>query len=111
MMLFLFTCPTNISPNGKAGWLNEQVVQNIIDEANKRRGTIIGKQAPNLIMQDTNLKPVSLYDINKDFTVMFFWDPQCGHCKEETPNWLIFITLLPKIWMWKFTLFVPIPIW
>lgn len=71
---------------GKAGWLNEQVVQNIIEEADKRRGTIIGKQAPNLIMQDTNFKPVSLYDIKEDFTVMFFWDPQCGHCKEETPK-------------------------
>ena len=71
---------------GKAAWLNEQVVQNIIDEADKRRGTLIGNQAPNLIMQDTNFKPVSLYDIENDFTVMFFWDPQCGHCKEETPK-------------------------
>ena len=71
---------------GKAAWLNEQVVQNIIDEADKRRSTLIGNQAPNLIMQDTNFKPVSLYDIEKEFTVMFFWDPQCGHCKEETPK-------------------------
>ena len=71
---------------GKAAWLNEGVVKNIMDEADKRRSTIIGSQAPNLIMQDTNLKLQSLYDLQNDFVVLYFWDPQCGHCKEETPK-------------------------
>lgn len=71
---------------GKAPWLNEEVIQNIIDEANKRRGTLIGKIAPNLIMQDTNLKPRSLYDIQNKYTILYFWDPNCGHCKKETPK-------------------------
>ena len=71
---------------GKAPWLDKAVVKNIMDEADKRRGTIIGQQAPNLIMQDTNLKPRSLYDIPNEYIVMFFWDPKCGHCKEEIPH-------------------------
>lgn len=71
---------------GKAAWLNEGVVKNIMDEADKRRNTIIGNQAPNLIMQDTNFKPQSLYELQNDFVVLYFWDPQCGHCKEETPK-------------------------
>ena len=71
---------------GKAAWLNSEVVENILKEANKRRSTVIGQQAPNLIMQDTNLQPKSIYDIKTDFVVMYFWDPACGHCKEETPR-------------------------
>ena len=71
---------------GKAPWLHEEVIKNIIDEADKRRGTLIGKIAPNLIMQDTNLKPRSLHDLKNKYTVLYFWDPECGHCKKETPQ-------------------------
>lgn len=71
---------------GKAPWLHEDVVKNILDEADKRRGTLIGNLAPNLIMQDTNLKPRSLHDVPNKYTILYFWDPQCGHCKKETPK-------------------------
>lgn len=71
---------------GKAPWLHEEVVKNIIDEANKRRSTLIGNIAPNLIMQDTNLKPRSLHDLTNAYTILYFWDPSCGHCKKETPR-------------------------
>lgn len=71
---------------GKAPWLHEEVVKNILDEADKRRGTMIGNIAPNLIMQDTNFKPRSLHDIKNKYTVLYFWDPTCGHCKKETPK-------------------------
>ena len=75
---------------GKADWLNEQVIKNLAEESDKRRATLIGKQAPNLIMQDTNFKPVNLYEVEKDFIIIYFWDPQCGHCKEETPKLVTF---------------------
>ena len=81
---------------GKADWLNEQVIQNLIDESDKRRNTLIGKQAPNLIMQDTNLKAVNLYSLENDFIVLYFWDPQCGHCKVETPKLVSFYDELAK---------------
>ena len=71
---------------GKAAWLHEEVVKNIMDEADKRRGTLIGKQAPNLIMQDTSFQPKSISDIENEFVVLYFWDPGCGHCKEESPK-------------------------
>jgi len=29
---------------------------------------------------------VSLYDIEKEFTILYFWEPDCGHCKEATPK-------------------------
>lgn len=71
---------------GKAPWLNPGVLKNILNEAKKRRNSLIGKQGPNLVMQDLNSTPVSMYDIEKDYTILYFWDPKCGHCKVETPK-------------------------
>jgi hypothetical protein len=37
-------------------------------------------------MLDTANKPVSLYQLKSDYTIVVFWDPNCGHCKEEVPR-------------------------
>lgn len=71
---------------GKAPWLHEEVINNIIKEANKRRSTMIGNLAPNMIMQDTNLNPRSMHDIKNEYVILYFWDPACGHCKKESPK-------------------------
>jgi thiol-disulfide isomerase/thioredoxin len=47
---------------------------------------LIGEQAANLEMIDTEDKPTALYSVNADFTVVCFWDPNCGHCKTEVPR-------------------------
>ncbi|WP_032277513.1 peroxiredoxin family protein, partial [Escherichia coli] len=46
----------------------------------------IGQSAPNLNLSDTTGKAVSLYAIHAPFTVVAFWDPNCGHCKDEIPR-------------------------
>ena len=28
----------------------------------------------------------SLHGIDAKYTVLFMWDPDCGHCKKETPK-------------------------
>jgi peroxiredoxin len=43
-------------------------------------------KAPNLIMQDATFKAKSMYDIKNKYTVLYIFDPDCGHCKEETPK-------------------------
>lgn len=67
-------------------WVNEKMSKNLKDHADRLRKSLVGKQAPNLIMQDTNFKPRSMYDIKNKYTVLFIFDPDCGHCKEETPK-------------------------
>jgi thiol-disulfide isomerase/thioredoxin len=29
---------------------------------------------------------VSLYDIKNKYTILYFWDPSCGHCQKVTPK-------------------------
>jgi len=47
---------------------------------------LIGEKAANLEMLDTAGKPTALYDLEAPYTVVIFWDPTCGHCKEELPK-------------------------
>jgi thiol-disulfide isomerase/thioredoxin len=39
-----------------------------------------------MVMNTFNGIMVSLYDIKKDFVVLYFWEPNCGHCQEATPK-------------------------
>ena len=48
--------------------------------------SVIGAPAPELDMLDTTGKPAPLYNLKSDYTVVAFWDPNCGHCKEEIPR-------------------------
>jgi thiol-disulfide isomerase/thioredoxin len=67
-------------------WINDKTKQSLKDYAEKLRGSLVGDQGRNLQMQDQNLQPRSLYDIKKKYTLLFFYDPDCGHCREETPK-------------------------
>jgi len=66
-------------------WANEKFKKNVKDHADRLRKSLIGKTGPNLIMQDANLKPRSMYDIKNKYTILFIFDPDCGHCRKETP--------------------------
>jgi len=71
-------------------WANDNLKKNLKDHAERLRKSLVGKQAPNLIMQDANFKPRSLYDIKKKYTIVYIFDPDCGHCKIETPKLVAF---------------------
>ncbi len=67
-------------------WANAPFKKSIKEYADKVRRAMIGRAAPNLTMQDQNLQPKSIYDIKKKYTVVFFFDPECGHCRKESPK-------------------------
>jgi peroxiredoxin len=67
-------------------WANAQLKKNLKDHADKVSRAMIGHTGPNLMMQDQNLQPRSLYDIKKKYTLIYFFDPDCGHCRQESPK-------------------------
>lgn len=67
-------------------WANEKMRKNLKDHADRLRRSLVGNVAPNLIMQDLSLKPRSMYDIKNKYTILFIFDPDCGHCRKETPK-------------------------
>jgi protein-disulfide isomerase len=47
---------------------------------------IMGAPAAEIQLPDSTGKEISLYALNSDFTLVCFWDPVCGHCKEVLPK-------------------------
>jgi len=68
---------------GEAYWVNDKVLSRMTKRINTLDKLLIGKKAPNMIMQDTLLNLRGLHDIIADYTIVIFWDPDCGHCKHE----------------------------
>lgn len=71
---------------GQAFWADSTTVAKISERARKLSYGLIGKTAPNLIMKDTADKIQILHAVQADYTVAYFWDPDCGHCKKVTPK-------------------------
>jgi len=67
-------------------WINEKTKKNLKDHADQLRLSLIGQTAPNLIMQDQNLQPKDMHALKNKYTILFIFDPDCGHCREETPK-------------------------
>lgn len=66
-------------------WANEQLKSSLRDRADQLRNSLVGMTAPNLILQDDRQQAKALHDLANKYTVIYFYDPDCGHCKEETP--------------------------
>lgn len=67
-------------------WASTSLKKSLREHSEKVSRAMIGRIAPNLMMQDQNLQPRSLYDIKKKYTLVYFFDPDCGHCRAESPK-------------------------
>jgi len=70
----------------KADWVTQEFKDDLRKQVDLIRPNLIGKQAQDLVMDSYKGIYVSLHDIEKEFTVLYFWEPDCGHCKEATPK-------------------------
>jgi peroxiredoxin len=70
----------------EAKWVNKTSLENLIKKANRLRPLLLGAVAPDMIMTDTSNRLVSMYSIRARFLILFFWDPDCGHCELEIPK-------------------------
>lgn len=71
----------------KAYWIDSVTLIKYKERAKQLSYTLIGKKVPNVIMQDTSIyKSYSLHDLKAKYTLVYIWDPNCGHCQQETPK-------------------------
>ena len=46
-----------------------------------------GEIPPNISLVDTtDTRWRDFYSLKAEYTVLYFWDPECGHCKKTTPK-------------------------
>ncbi len=74
----------------EAIWAPKSTIDAIQKRVNELEPLLLGKKAPNLIMLDTNLSPVSMWDIKAKISILLFWDTECGHCLKEVPKLIKF---------------------
>lgn len=72
--------------SGKADWVSNEFKDDLRRQIELLRHNLIGMKAEDLVMDSYKGIFVSLYDVEKEFTVLYFWEPDCGHCKEATPK-------------------------
>ena len=70
---------------GQADWVDSTQLSKIEERATILRPLLLGNRVENLVLKDAIGMHRSIYEIKSDFTVLWFWDPDCGHCKEATP--------------------------
>jgi peroxiredoxin len=71
--------------SGDAFWADTETIEKITDRVQRLKPNLLGKPAPALLLLDTLERPVNALRIESDFTVLYFYDPDCGHCKKKTP--------------------------
>lgn len=76
----------NYYAKGKCPWASKDVLEKIKERTDILDPLLLGKKAPNLYYADSTGKYVQLYSINAKYTIIYFWDSNCGHCQKETPK-------------------------
>ncbi|MCA6440006.1 MAG: redoxin domain-containing protein [Chitinophagaceae bacterium] len=76
----------NFYAKGDTLLLNPASRKTVTERAYSLMANQLGNPAPVLDLTDTLGKTVSLYAQKSPFTLVVFWDPNCGHCKEELPR-------------------------
>jgi thiol-disulfide isomerase/thioredoxin len=71
---------------GKAFWVDETLLFKMKDRADQLRNNLIGLRGQNLTMLDTSHVYQSLYNVKAKYSLLIFWDANCGKCKEEMPK-------------------------
>lgn len=71
---------------GKAPWVSEENLKKIRQTARGIKPTLIGKTAKDFTVYTEAGDTITLSEIDADYTVLFFWAPECGHCAKAIPD-------------------------
>lgn len=82
-----YYCAKNAEGKSIAFWMAEDKLKDLCDKVEVNKNLVSGVIPPNVILRDTtDVNWRGFYDIKADYTILYFWDPECGHCKTSTPK-------------------------
>ncbi len=72
--------------SGEAPWVDSTYMARLNDRVMKVRPNLIGRKAQDLKMETLSGEWISLHQVDRKFIIVYFWEPNCGFCKEATPK-------------------------
>lgn len=72
-------------------WANDKLKNNLKEAADRIRESLVGHKGANLVLQDADGKMQSMYDLKNKYVILYIFDPDCGHCRKETPKLVNFL--------------------
>lgn len=72
--------------SGKAFWATDETMENIRENVLFHKDNLIGKTAPDLMLETFDGEHVALHQIDAKITVLIIYEPNCGHCKVFVPK-------------------------
>ncbi|MEM7105677.1 MAG: thioredoxin-like domain-containing protein [Bacteroidota bacterium] len=76
----------NYFTNERAFWADSLEVYALQKRAGEMASSLLNKQGPNVTANDPQGVSRSIYDSKKPFVVVFMFNPDCDHCREEAPQ-------------------------
>jgi len=77
--------------NGNADWVDSSFIAKLTERISKMEPNLIGNIAPRLDKAQTfDGMFYPLHSIVAKYTILVFWEPNCGYCKKEIPQLLEF---------------------
>jgi thiol-disulfide isomerase/thioredoxin len=87
LMADKYYCSTNAEGKSPAFWMKQDKLEELCEKIPVQRNLVLGVRPPNIILRDTtDSKWQDFYSLKSEFTILYFWDPECGHCKKTTPK-------------------------
>lgn len=87
LMADRYYCSKNAEGKSSAFWMKPDKLDELCEKIPVQKNLVMGAKPPNLILRDTtDVNWKGLYDVKADYTILYFWDPECGHCKKTTPK-------------------------
>ncbi len=87
MMGDRYYCSKNKDGKSPAHWVTDEKLKGLCEKVSVQKNLVLGVVPPNLCLRDTtDINWVSVKNIKAEYTIIYFWDPECGHCKKTTPK-------------------------
>lgn len=65
---------------------DSSTLKNIGERVKTLKPLLVGKILPAPNVSDTLRRPIAFQNLKSDYTIFFFYDPHCGHCRESAPK-------------------------
>ncbi len=67
-------------------WIDEDTRKEICKDAAKYKAILIGTPAPKVKFKDQNDQWLDLYSVEAEFTIVYFYKPNCSFCEASIPK-------------------------